>query len=71
MLRLAARLYASAPGAGRLSLRHQSDAQPLFSKLLWWLEIYLIGTRSNRDGVGARVKVVAGDKVSYGERKGA
>ena len=26
-----------------------------------WLEILLIGTKSNRDGVGARVKLTAGD----------
>ncbi len=35
-----------------------------------WLEIFLIGTRSNRDGVGARVKVTAGDWTSYDQRKG-
>jgi len=35
-----------------------------------WLELFLIGTRSNRDGVGARVKVVAGDLVLYDQRKG-
>jgi hypothetical protein len=35
-----------------------------------WLEIFLIGTRSNRDGVGARVKVVAGDLTLYDQRKG-
>ncbi|HKX29595.1 MAG TPA: CRTAC1 family protein, partial [Blastocatellia bacterium] len=35
-----------------------------------WLEIALVGTRSNRDGVGARVKVVAGDLTSYDQRKG-
>ena len=35
-----------------------------------WLEILLIGTKSNRDGVGARVKVVAGDLVLYDQRKG-
>src|SRR5208283_2334187 len=35
-----------------------------------WLEIFLIGTRSNRDGVGARVKVVAGDLALYDQRKG-
>jgi hypothetical protein len=35
-----------------------------------WLEILLIGTRSNRDGVGARVKVVAGDLTLYDQRKG-
>ena len=35
-----------------------------------WLEIFLIGTRSNRDGVGARVKVTAGDLILYDQRKG-
>ena len=35
-----------------------------------WLEIFLIGTGSNRDGVGARVKVTAGDWTSYDQRKG-
>ena len=35
-----------------------------------WLEILLIGTKSNRDGVGARVTVSAGDLVLYEQRKG-
>jgi hypothetical protein len=35
-----------------------------------WVEILLIGTKSNRDGVGARVKVVAGDLVQIDQRKG-
>ena len=35
-----------------------------------WLEISLVGTRSNRDGVGARLKVTAGGSVSYDQRKG-
>jgi hypothetical protein len=35
-----------------------------------WLEILLIGTKSNRDGVGARVKVTAGDLVLNDQRKG-
>jgi hypothetical protein len=35
-----------------------------------WLEILLIGTKSNRDGVGARVRVTAGDLVLYDQRKG-
>ena len=35
-----------------------------------WLAIFLVGTKSNRDGVGARVKVTAGDLTLYGERKG-
>jgi len=35
-----------------------------------WLEILLIGTKSNRDGVGARVKVSSGNLVLYDQRKG-
>src|SRR5262245_58359276 len=35
-----------------------------------WLEIFLIGTKSNRDAVGARLKVSAGNLVQYEERKG-
>jgi hypothetical protein len=35
-----------------------------------WLEILLIGTKSNCDGVGARVKVRAGDLTLYDQRKG-
>ena len=35
-----------------------------------WFELSLIGTRSNRDAVGARVQVTAGDLVLYEERKG-
>lgn len=35
-----------------------------------WLQIFLIGTKSNRDGVGSRVKVVAGDLVQFDQRKG-
>ncbi len=35
-----------------------------------WLQLFLIGTRSNRDAVGARVKLTAGDLVLYDERKG-
>jgi hypothetical protein len=35
-----------------------------------WLEIFLIGTKSNCDGVGARVKVSVGRLVLYDQRKG-
>ena len=35
-----------------------------------WLEILLIGTKSNRDGVGARVTVIAADLTLYDQRKG-
>lgn len=35
-----------------------------------WFQLFLIGTRSNRDAVGARVKVTAGDLILYDEKKG-
>jgi len=35
-----------------------------------WLQVRLIGVSSNRDGVGARVKAVAGDRVQHAQRKG-
>jgi hypothetical protein len=35
-----------------------------------WLAIRLIGTKSNRDGIGAHLKLVAGDLASYDQSKG-
>src|SRR5579885_1218654 len=35
-----------------------------------WLGVRLIGTKSNRDGVGAKLKVTAGDFVSHDQSKG-
>jgi hypothetical protein len=35
-----------------------------------WLEIMLVGAKSNRDGVGARVKVVSGNLILHDQRKG-
>jgi len=35
-----------------------------------WLEICLVGTKSNRDGVGARVKIQAGNLHLYDQKKG-
>jgi hypothetical protein len=35
-----------------------------------WFGLLLIGTRSNRDAVGARVKLTAGDLVLHDQRKG-
>jgi hypothetical protein len=35
-----------------------------------WIEIHLIGTRSNRDGTGSHVKLTAGKFVSYDQAKG-
>ena len=35
-----------------------------------WLEVHLIGTKSNRDGIGAALKITAGDFVSHDQAKG-
>jgi len=35
-----------------------------------WLAIRLVGTRSNRDAIGAHLKLVAGDLTSYDQSKG-
>ena len=35
-----------------------------------WIQVRLIGTRSNRDGIGARVRVVAGAAIQVDEAKG-
>jgi hypothetical protein len=35
-----------------------------------WMEILLVGSKSNRDGVGARVKLKAGDRTWTDQRKG-
>jgi enediyne biosynthesis protein E4 len=35
-----------------------------------WLGVHLIGTKSNRDGIGAALKITAGDFVSYDQSKG-
>ena len=35
-----------------------------------WLGIRLIGTKSNRDTIGARLKLVAGNFTSYDQAKG-
>ena len=35
-----------------------------------WLGIRLIGTKSNRDGLGTRIKLTAGDFTSYDQAKG-
>ncbi len=35
-----------------------------------WLAIKLVGTKSNRDGIGARLKLSTGDLTSYDQAKG-
>ena len=55
---------ASAPEATRSS-RAESPPQKNH-----WLAIRLIGTKSNRDAIGAHLKLVAGDLISYDQSKG-
>ncbi|HKW65101.1 MAG TPA: CRTAC1 family protein [Candidatus Acidoferrum sp.] len=35
-----------------------------------WLGVHLVGTKSNRDAIGAQLKLVAGDFASYDQAKG-
>jgi hypothetical protein len=35
-----------------------------------WLAVHLVGTKSNRDGLGAKLKLVSGDFVSVDQAKG-
>jgi hypothetical protein len=35
-----------------------------------WLGVHLIGTKSNRDGIGAALKITAGKLISYDQAKG-
>jgi hypothetical protein len=35
-----------------------------------WMQVLLIGTKSNRDAVGARIRVTAGELILYDQRKG-
>jgi hypothetical protein len=35
-----------------------------------WLKIKLVGTKSNRDGIGARIKLQTGNKVHYRQNNG-
>ncbi|HEV2381794.1 MAG TPA: CRTAC1 family protein [Terriglobia bacterium] len=51
-------------------LRNSAAAARAVSEHGHWIEILLVGAKSNRDAVGARVKVTAGDLVQYDQRKG-
>jgi hypothetical protein len=62
----------SSPAAAEESRAHtlsekDSDSPPQKNH---WLSIRLIGTKSNRDGIGAHLKLVAGDLTSYDQSKG-
>jgi len=49
--------------------RNASSSEPAAPKN-HWLGVRLIGTKSNRDGIGATLKITADDFVSYDQPKG-
>jgi hypothetical protein len=49
--------------------RNNGSSQPGGQKN-HWLGVHLIGTKSNRDGIGAALKIATGDFVSYDQAKG-
>ncbi len=49
--------------------RNEGGSSPLASGN-HWLGVRLIGEKSNRDGIGAALKVIAGDFTSYDQSKG-
>jgi hypothetical protein len=55
------------PGAPSFDSKKGGDSPPQRNH---WLSIRLIGTKSNRDGIGAHLKLVAGDLTSYDQSKG-
>jgi hypothetical protein len=62
-------------GALDLLVSNNGEQAPLFRNQQGtnpnhWLGIRLIGTKSNRDGIGARLKLVAGNLSSYDQAKG-
>jgi len=50
-------------------LFHNTTSDPTDEKN-HWLGVHLIGTRSNRDGIGARLKLTSGPWSSYDQAKG-
>jgi len=57
----------SGASAPEVTQKGGSDSPPQKNH---WLAIRLIGTKSNRDGIGAHLKLVAGDLTSYDQSKG-
>jgi hypothetical protein len=62
-------LLVSNNGEDAQLFRNAGGSQPAAQKN-HWLGVRLIGTKSNRDGIGAALKLTAGDFVSYDQAKG-
>jgi enediyne biosynthesis protein E4 len=58
-------------GSVEIAVNNQNEAPSLWKQAAAtptnWLILKLAGTRSNRDGIGARVKLMAGGRAQYGE----
>ena len=51
-------------------LFHNDGGARPYARQNHWLGVHLIGTKSNRDAIGAAVKLIAGDFVSHDQAKG-
>jgi len=62
-------LLVSNNGENAQLFRNAGGSEPAAQKN-HWLGVRLIGAKSNRDGIGAALKITAGDFVSYDQAKG-
>jgi len=62
-------LLVSNNGENGQLFRNAGGSEPAAQKN-HWLGVRLIGTKSNRDGIGSALKLTAGDFVSYDQAKG-
>jgi hypothetical protein len=51
-------------------LFHNDGGEGEISKGNHWLGVHLVGTKSNRDAIGVSLKLIAGDFISYDQKKG-
>ena len=57
-------------GAPPFASQKGGSSEPHSAGKNHWLGVRLIGTKSNRDAIGARLKLIAGDFTSYDQSKG-
>jgi len=62
-------LLVSNNGENAQLFRNAGGSEPAAQKN-HWLGVRLIGTKSNRDGIGSALKITAGDLVSHDQAKG-
>src|ERR1700751_1397593 len=67
---MAGRIFSSTTMAKMLHTYKTAGPPPPAAKDNHWLAIQLVGTKSNRDGNGAHLKLIAGNLTSYDQSKG-